>query len=522
MKKLPIGIQTFSKFFKDDYVYIDKTKSIHNLLTTGGQYYFISRPRRFGKSLLVSTLKEIFSGNKKLFKNLWIYDKIDWEKHPVIHIDFSNMSYETPGKLRLSLAREMDRFASESNLALTQDADYKTKFGELIKLLSGENRVVILIDEYDKPIIDFVEKKDVALENRDILRNFYSILKGSDEYIRFAFLIGVSKFSRVSVFSGLNNLKDITMDDRFSTMMGYTQDELESYFSEEIGRLEATTGIGRNELMREIKDWYNGYSWDGKNFLYNPFSILNLFYTERFDNYWFSTGTPTFLIKFIKETKSNVTGFENIEVDNTLFDSYDIENIDILSLLFQTGYLTVKGIKPVGTRRKYTLSYPNEEVKESFLKYILAGFAESTTTVLGSRILGMVEHLLNHKIDEFFSVMKSIFASIPYNIFIEDRESYYHTVIYLILSLVGISIDSELQTNKGRIDAVIETETGIYIMEFKLGGPDEALDQVVEKKYYEKYQARKKPVILVGVGFDMESKNISTYKTKELKDIPKL
>ena len=371
MKNFPIGIQTFSELIKGNYLYIDKTREIYKLFEKGGKYYFLSRPRRFGKSLLISTLKEIFSGNREIFKGLWVHDRIDWQKYPVLHIDFLRISYKTPEILENSISGLMDKIAATFNIELHPRSLYKEKFSELIEKLAREKPVAVLIDEYDKPIIDKIEDMDIASGNREVLKEFYSVLKSADEYIKFAFLTGVSKFSRVSVFSGLNNLDDITLDEKFATLLGYTQPELEHYFQPHIEKMSQTMSMTGEQLLAEIKNWYNGYSWDGKNFLYNPLSILNLFSRQRFDNYWVSTGTPTFLVKLLKARKTDISEFEEKTVDNTVSESYDIDNMGIAPLLFQTGYLTIKEVKTIKLRNKYTLSYPNEEVKETFLKYFL-------------------------------------------------------------------------------------------------------------------------------------------------------
>ncbi|MCP5047253.1 MAG: AAA family ATPase, partial [bacterium] len=279
--------------------YIDKTEGIYNLISSGGQYYFLSRPRRFGKSLLVSTLKELFSGNRELFKGLWIYDKIEWEKHPVIHLDFTQLEFKDSDTLERSLFNQMGEIAATHKIQLDAPG-YKTRFIQLIKKLAAHGQVVILIDEYDKPIIDHIQNIETAKDNRNVLKNLFGVLKGLDEYIRFFFLTGVSKFSKVSIFSDLNNLDDITVDDNHATLLGYTQDELTGYFSDYIDGLSKKSGMSRERLLEYLKLWYNGYSWDGKNFLYNPFSILNLFRKKRFSNYWFATGTPTFLVNHIR------------------------------------------------------------------------------------------------------------------------------------------------------------------------------------------------------------------------------
>jgi hypothetical protein len=509
MKNLPLGIQTFSEIIEKNYLYIDKTRDIYNLLAQGGKYYFLSRPRRFGKSLTISTLYDLFSGNKELFNGLWIQDKIQWEKYPVIHIDFTTVAYETNELLKKSIEEKLEKFANQYNIQLTS-INYKTRFAELMeKLASSTNRkVVILIDEYDKPIIDKINEPDIAYKNREILKEFYSILKSSDKYIKFVFLTGVSKFSKVSIFSGLNNLRDITLSLHFSTMLGYTEEEMLHYFKD---RLDA---FDKN-VMNTIRKWYNGYSWDGRNFVYNPHSILSFFMEERFDNYWFDTGTPTFLIKSIKEKDIPISEFENIEADNMVFESYDIDNIELTSLLFQTGYLTVKKRTVIEDETTYHLSYPNKEVREAFLKHLLKDFTKKRL-VSSLKILKKLKSSLHRSdLDTFFSTIKSLFSSIPYNMVV-DREGYYHSIIYILLRLTGITIQGEPETNIGRIDAVAETEKHIYIMEFKIGTAEEALNQVKEKKYYEPFLTSDKSIILVGIGIDTGKRNITSYTSEPL------
>ena len=512
MKHLPIGVQTFSKLIKGNYLYIDKTREIYTLLASGGQYYFLSRPRRFGKSLLISTLKELFSGNKELFKGLWIYDKIEEKTYPVIHIDFLGSKYNSEKELNETLEYLIDQNAAAHGLVL-KEKGYDRRFRELIMETSKKNQVVILVDEYDKPIIDFIEtgSKEIARENQKVLKKFYSIIKSSDQYIRFVFITGVSKFSKVSVFSDLNNLRDITVSGQFASLLGYTETELRYYFEPYLTEIAAETGDSPDQLLEKIRKWYNGYSWDGKSFVYNPFSILNLFTEKRFGNFWFATGTPTFLINHIKNRKQDITALERQEVDGSIFESYDIENLEVVSMLFQTGYLTIKEIKPVGIKSQYILSYPNEEVKESFLKHFLADYTAEGAGSVGSKVLDLVTAVSNDDLEQFFSIIKSLFASIPSPLFIREKEAYYHTVIYLVLKLLGANIEVEVHTNKGRIDAVIETALRVYIMEFKMGTSAEALLQIKERKYHEKYVPLEKRIRLIGVGFDEKERNISDY-----------
>jgi len=519
MKNLPIGIQTFSKLIDGDYLYVDKTKSIYDLISGGKEYYFLSRPRRFGKSVLISTLAELFRGNKELFKGLWIYDKIEWIPYPVIHIDLSSLSFESPEKLENSLIKYLNKTAQAYGVTLNPDNDHKESFVELIEKLSAKDKVVILIDEYDKPVIHFLEKRqiDKAQEIRDVLKSFYGVLKGADPFIRFVFITGVSKFSKVSIFSDLNNLADITLNTNFATLLGYTEPELQHYFSPYIERMAEKLSTPTTDLLKDIRQWYNGYSWDGEHFVYNPFSILNLFNAESFENFWFSTGTPSFLVQLIQERQDSLVDYENIRAKSHVFETYNLENLDIVALLFQTGYLTVKKITPNDDRSKtYHLSYPNREVKISFFYFLFGEFTRKDMST-SNRVLDRITAAINSEnIDLFIQEIKSLFASIPYQIFIDQKEAYYHSLVYLILQLSGGSVQCEVSTNTGRIDGVLETANNTYIMEFKMGNAQEALNQIKEKSYYEKYRGNGKKIILLGVGFDPEKRNIGEFLVENL------
>ncbi len=512
MKKLPLGIQSFGQLIRDGHTYVDKTQGIYNLFADGGKYYFLSRPRRFGKSLLISTLSEMFSGNKELFKGLWIYDRIEWIKHPVIHIDFAGMRYRNEAEMDETLNYLIDENAKKYNIRLTGKS-FDKKFKDLIMELSKEEQVVVLIDEYDKPIIDFVDQKEIAESNRKTLANFYSIIKATDQYLKFAFLTGVSKFARVSVFSGLNNLHDITISKHFSTLLGYTHEELLRHFGGYIDLMAAEMNIDRDLLVEKIQTWYDGYSWDGTNFVYNPFSILSLFKENSFDNYWFSTGTPSFLVRMIKEKNIDITRFDNLPVSHYAFDSFDFETMDVIPLLFQTGYLTIKEIFTIRDSRRFRLNYPNKEVRDSFFTYLFQAFTDKGPGISTEILDRLSEAIDSDDPDRIISELKVLFASIPYNIFIDGKEAYYHTVIYLALKLAGADTMTEEPTNKGRIDAVLETEQKIYIIEFKLGKGKEkaALEQIKNKGYHEKYLNRGKQVVLMGVGLDPEERNIGGY-----------
>lgn len=431
----------------------------------------------------------------------------------MIHLDFLGLEYKGREALIKTLKYLVDQNAAQYGINL-KETDYDKRFKELIIQLSHKNKVVILVDEYDKPLVDFIDNTEIAKENRSVLKTFYGAIKGADEHLEFVFITGVSKFSKVSVFSDLNNLRDITISTDFSTLMGYTQEELLHYFDDRINEM---AGEDKDKLLAEVKQWYNGYSWDGKQFVYNPFSILHLFQEKRFGNYWFSSGTPTFLIKSIRENKIDVKRFENYETTKLLFDSYEIERFNAFALLFQTGYLTIKEIKDISrTQSIYCLSYPNEEVKESFLDYLAADFIGKMPDEMGYLVYKLQETLRDGNLDEFFKQLKSLFASIPYDIFIKEREAYYHTVIYLLLNLMGINMAAEVETNEGRIDGVLTTGDFIYVMEFKMGAAQEALDQIKEKKYYQKYLSAPQKIKIIGIGFDLEQKNIDEYKIEEI------
>jgi hypothetical protein len=365
MKAYPLGIQTFEKIINDNFLYIDKTEEIYHL-TQFGSYYFYARPRRFGKSLMLSTIKSLYQGKKELFKGLWIEDQWDWsKKHPIIHIGFSGIGHGVIG-LENAIQQELNKLAKNYNVQFNAK-DYVTKFKELIEgIAKQKGKVVLLIDEYDKPIIDYLgEEIEVAENNRRILKSFYSIIKDCDPYIEFMIITGVSKFSKVSIFSELNNLTDITFHHRYSTLTGITQKELEENFKEEIKDLAAFSNKTEEELMKKIKRWYNGYSWNGQEFLYNPYSILAYFDFREFKNFWFETGTPSFLLKIMKQ--QNSIKVSALEVDNTIFSSYSIKKIETIPLLFQTGYLTIKSRKENDV---YVVDYPNLEVWDSMMRFL--------------------------------------------------------------------------------------------------------------------------------------------------------
>lgn len=508
MKMLPVGEQDFSKLRSEKWLYIDKTEFFYNLIKKAG-LYFLSRPRRFGKSLTISTLKEILSGNKDLFKGLWIYDKYDFEKFPVIHIPFSSLDYYEKG-LEKAISDEMLKIAEKNDIKITEKT-YSAQFRQLIEKMGNEKPVAILIDEYDKPIVDYIDDRDKSLYNRKVLKNFYSSLKDLTYKTKMLFITGVSKFSGVSIFSDLNNLHDLTFDNTYSTMLGYTQEELEKYFEPYFPGLIKKYNINKEQLLEIIKEWYNGYSWDGKNFVYNPFSILELFAYNEFGEWWFRTGTPTFLMKVISEKNYSAFDLENRNVHSSVFEKHDIDSIEINSLLLQTGYLTIKEKDLWGGR--VTLDYPNREVESTFTHHLLAEFTRISAERNSSWIFDMIDALNSNDIEDFINVMQKIFRSLTYPN-IDKTEKYFHSIFYLIVKLIGFSIDSEIATSRGRIDCALFINKKVYIIEFKVGSADSAIKQIEDKAYADKFKETDKKIILFGIGFDKEKREISDWKIK--------
>ncbi|MBL0717398.1 MAG: ATP-binding protein [Desulfosarcina sp.] len=509
MKNLPIGIQTFSDIIKNDYLYVDKTKKIFDLVKTPKVVYFLFRPRRFGKSLLISTLNEIFEGEKELFKGLWIYQSdYAWEKHPVVRMDFSKSKARNEDELINYIVYQLDKIAQVYGITLEQ-TQHDIKFDELLTKLSGINKVVVLIDEYDKPIIDNIENKKLAVELREILKGFYTIIKACDEHIRFVLLTGVSKFSKAGVFSGLNNLEDISMDAQYSSLLGMTMEEMETCFKAHIDCFVKTKGVSNAELIEKITYWYNGFCFSKScRKVVNPFSALLLFKKLDFSNYWFESATPGFLIKLMKEKKIDIEKMQDLEVREENLSTYEIDDLSLIPLLFQTGYLTIKGYDD--DFMTYRLGYPNFEVENSFQYALLRSYSYTETD---GHLVGLIRALRNDDFELFFDTLRIFFAEIPYDLQI-NKEKYYQTIFYLIFSLIGLKVEAEIKTNKGRIDAVI-IDKEIYIFEFKFNGDkDQALNQIKDKKYFEKYRGRGKKIYFLGVEFT--DKNVGDWVLEKI------
>lgn len=510
MKNLPIGIQSLSEIRAKNGIYVDKTQLVHQLVTSK-KYCFLSRPRRFGKSLLVSTLKELYLGNKVLFEGLWIEDKWDWSKtNPVIHFSFDEMSYRKKN-LEEALTKELKSWAKHYKIRLIE-TDYKNQFSELLQKLSKkQGQVVLLIDEYDKPITDYLETHllDQAKANRLILRDFYGVLKNADTMLELVFITGISKFSKVSLFSHLNNLKDITLSKEYAALTGYTQEELEFYFDDYLKRCADELQLSREELLKHIKIWYDGYTWDGKTEVYNPFGTLNFLDDRQFKNYWFSTGSPMFLVEQMrKHTRYDV---ENTVTNNVGLDKYDIENLELVPLLFQTGYLTVKSIDAM--TGDMVLDYPNKEVRESMYQFLIDDLAKNSyRTHTGMTIKDLNQAFLSKNLAQVQVILNSLLADLPSETYLNQNEGLYHGLIHLIFSYLGMFVNSEVHSSKGRADAVVQTLTDIYIFEFKFNKTaEQALEQIRNQKYADKYKASGKTITGIGVNFNSDKKQIDEW-----------
>ena len=487
-------------------MYVDKTETIHRLVDSGS-YYFLSRPRRFGKSLLVDTLHELFNGSRELFEGLWIEDHWDWSrKNPVIHFNFAEIPYKNVG-LEEALNRELHRIARQHGITLASD-NLTDGFRDLIEQVADRyGQTVILIDEYDKPLIDFLDDTEQLEANRDVMKNFYSVLKGRDAHIRFLLLTGVSRFSRVSIFSDLNNLRDISINAQFSTVAGITQKELERDFAPEI------TDMGREQpnILADIKEWYNGYSWGGQYRLYNPFSLLNFMADRSFENYWYTTGTPTFLFEQLKKRK--LGDIDGIEVSaNTLAD-FNTDNLNMASLLFQTGYLTIKRVED----RIYELGYPNREVKESLLDGLLNTYREpvlSDSLVLVTRLRKAIN---TGNVEALITTLDSLIGQIPYDHWRGDTESIFNIITVLTFRLAGVEVHTEVHSAHGRCDVLVKTDDYLYVMELKLDGTaQEALDQILTAGYLQPYQNDPRKKVALGIAFSSTTRGVAEYLISEM------
>ena len=518
MEKLATDIYTFEKLRTQGFVYVDKTDALYAMASGDvGEQFFIARPRRFGKSLAVSTLKALFEGRRDLFDGLAIEPKWDWSKKwPVLHLDMGSAQTdavpELKRKWRAILANECDR----NGIPFRDDENPSTAFENVIRDLaakSSDGRMVLLIDEYDKPLLGHLMKPNVT-EFRDALKAFYSVVKTLESKQRFTFLTGVSKFSKVSIFSDLNNLKDWTMHQKTATLFGYTHGEVLRYFPGRIHELAEANGLSDEGAFEEIVNWYDGYKFEENAApVINPVSLGLCFDNCKLANYWSQTAMPTFLFDMLR---SRPLDFSHIDIDESDLGNYEPTNPKGVTLLYQTGYLTIKSFSDLGGTRLYTLDFPNREIRESFLRDIAPVYSGLAEDDARSAQIAAVRALYAHDVTKFVKALKSFFSSIPYDLTSRQNEQMWQTIVYVVLRLIGVSAHGEVHTSDGRIDLVCETPGDIYIVEFKLDRPAaEAMEQIKGKDYAGKYALSKKRITLIGVAFSSEKRTI----VEELVDV---
>ena len=511
-RKYPIGIQNFESLRKDGYVYVDKTALVYKLVNTG-RYYFLSRPRRFGKSLLLSTIEAYLQGKRELFEGLAIERlEKEWTKHPILHLDLNTEKYDTPEALENMLNDTLNgweelygRRESERSLSL--------RFQGIIQRAcerTGE-RVVILVDEYDKPMLQAIGRPDLQEAYRNTLKAFYGALKSKDGCIKFAMLTGVTKFGKVSVFSDLNNLKDISMRNDYADICGISEEELTGYFDDDIRALGKANGMDYEETFAKLRENYNGYHFCENSIgVYNPFSLLNTFAQKRFRSYWFETGTPTYLVELLKMHHYNLDSLAHEETTAEVLNSVDSASTDPIPVIYQSGYLTIKGYdKEFET---YLLGFPNREVEEGFVKFLMPFYTNVSERKTGFEIQHFVREVRSGNVDAFLRRLQSLFADTSYEQIKRDQEVHYQNVLFIVSKLMGFYVKAEYHTANGRIDLVLQTDRYIYVMEFKLDGTaEEALQQIQDKGYALPFQADARQVFKVGVNFSNETRNIERW-----------
>lgn len=532
VRKMPVGTQSFQILQENDFVYIDKTRYIYQLVSQS-RVYFLSRPRRFGKSLLLSTLAAYFQGKRELFKGLYLEEAEEelakqegreaWMQYPVLYLDLNAKNYENEEALIERLSLNLQQWEEEFNLERISKAP-EERFTYIIRRAYEKTgqQIVVLIDEYDKPLLDTINKPKLNTVYRDTLGAFYSVIKSCDQYLRFAFLTGVTKFSKVSVFSGLNNLRDISLLPDFAAICGITEEELKANFAPEIEVLANKLKLSVEETLETLRKRYDGYlfSEEGEN-VYNPFSLLNTFASRILKDYWYATGTPTFLVEYLKEAHYFIPDLEgNVLLDDYGLDKNRADPHDPVPILFQTGYLTIK--EYVSSRNYYRLGYPNDEVRYGFLNNLRSSFLPPDRG-LGISIFKFLHDIDTQDVSAFMERLQTVFANLPYDTVAKEdikfRERDYQIVVYLIFALLGQYVQTEVQSVTGRADCVVDTPTTVYIFELKLwstGTAEDALTQIRTKGYDTPYKSSGKEVILIGASFDTEKRNIGEWKVERL------
>ena len=511
-RKLPIGIQSFEKIRTGGFTYIDKTDLIYQLATTNSPY-FLSRPRRFGKSLLMSTLEAYFLGKKELFTGLAMETlETEWKENPVLHLDLNARNYDSKEALVAILNQHLEKWEAKYGDE-KKERSPEERFSYLLERIheASGSQVVILIDEYDKPLLQTIGNEKLQEQYKNILKAFYGVLKSADAHLRFVFLTGVTKFGQISVFSDLNQLKDISMDARYATICGITDKELRRDFQPELEALAANEGLSYEEVCLKMKCMYDGYHFrHNMEGLYNPFSVLNALDSVEFGSYWFSTGTPTFLVQLLKETDYDLRNLEGIELPVNQFADYRADADYPIPVIYQSGYLTIKGYDK--EFQSYTLGFPNEEVKYGFLNFLVPYYTGVSSNENLFNIRHFVNELRSGDANAFLTRLRAFFAGIPYELN-DKTERHYQAIFYLVFRLLGQYMEVEERSAKGRADAVVKTKDYVYVFEFKLdGNVDEALKQIDEKGYLLPYSVDERKLMKIGVSFDSAERNIGEWK----------
>ena len=510
-KIYPIGIQNFEKIRNDGYLYIDKTALMYQMVKTGS-YYFLSRPRRFGKSLLISTLEAYFQGKKELFTGLAVERlEKDWIKYPILHLDLNIEKYDTPESLDNILEKSLTAWEKLYG-AEPSERSFSLRFAGIIERACKQagQRVVILVDEYDKPMLQAISNEKLQKQFRDTLKPFYGALKTMDGYIKFAFLTGVTKFGKVSVFSDLNNLDDISMRKDYIEICGVSDQELHENLDIELHEFAETQSLSYDKLCTKLKEYYDGYHFTHNSIgIYNPFSLLNAFKYKEFGSYWFETGTPTYLVKLLKKHHYDLERMAHEETDAQVLNSIDSESTNPIPVIYQSGYLTIKGYdERFGI---YRLGFPNREVEEGFIRFLLPFYANVNKVESPFEVQKFVREVETGDYDSFFHRLQSFFADTTYEV-IREQELHYENVLFIVFKLVGFYTKVEYHTNDGRIDLVLQTEKFIYIMEFKLNGTaEEALQQINDKRYALPFEADGRKLFKIGINFSEKTRNIEKW-----------
>ena len=512
MTKFPIGIQNFQKLRESGFLYVDKTALVHQLVSTEG-YYFLSRPRRFGKSLLLSTLEAYFQGKKELFKGLALEQlEKDWKVYPVFHLDLNTGKYTEPEALISTI--EYQFYLWEKTFGPSKEGlSLSDHFRDLIQRAYEQTgqKVVILVDEYDKPLLQTIGNKALQDEYRAILKSVYGVAKTMDSYIQMAFFTGVTKFAKVSVFSDLNNLKDLSFDARFIASCGITEDEIHDYFDTEVGQMAEANGINKSTCYERLKQQYDGYHFRENSVgIYNPFRLLNALDSKEFKDFWFETGTPTFLVETLKRNNYELEDMTREEVTADLLGSFDSIGTNPLPLLYQSGYLTIKGYNP--RFMTYRLGFPNGEVERGFTKFLYMYYAPIRQEQSMHYIVNFVNEIEAGQPEKFMARLNTMFADQNYQI-AGDAELYFHNVAYVVFKMLGFYVDVERHTSDGRMDMLIQTKDYIYILEFKMDkSADEALAQIEEKQYAKPFEMDSRKLYKIGVNFSSATRRIDGWK----------